>query len=36
MPGSIIVTISHAKPGITLGIYAHLFRKDDSKASDTD
>jgi integrase len=33
-----IVTISrrlgHAKPDITLRIYAHLFRKDDSKASD--
>jgi integrase len=33
-----IVTISrrlgHAKPDITLRIYAHLFRKDDSKASE--
>jgi integrase len=33
-----IVTISrrlgHAKPDITLRIYAHLFRKDDSKAAD--
>jgi integrase len=33
-----IVTISkrlgHAKPDITLRVYAHLFRKDDSKASD--
>jgi integrase len=32
------VTISrrlgHAKPDITLRIYAHLFRKDDSKASE--
>lgn len=32
-----IVTISkrlgHAKPDITLRIYAHLFRKDDSKAA---
>jgi integrase len=32
-----IVTISerlgHAKPGITLRIYAHLFRKDDGKAA---
>jgi len=33
-----IVTISkrlgHASPNITLKVYAHLFRKDDSKASD--
>jgi integrase len=33
-----IVTISkrlgHAKPDITLRIYAHLFRKDDGKAAD--
>jgi integrase len=33
-----IVTISrrlgHAKPDITLRVYAHLFRKDDSKAAD--
>ena len=33
-----IVTISkrlgHAKPDITLRIYAHLFRKDDSKAAE--
>ena len=33
-----IVTISkrlgHAKPDITLRIYAHLFRKDDRKAAD--
>ena len=33
-----IVTISkrlgHSKPDITLRIYAHLFRKDDSKAAD--
>jgi integrase len=33
-----IVTISwrlgHAKPDITLRIYAHLFRKDDGKASE--
>jgi integrase len=33
-----IVTISkrlgHAKPDITLRVYSHLFRKDDSKASD--
>ena len=32
-----IVTISkrlgHSKPDITLRIYAHLFRKDDSKAA---
>jgi integrase len=32
-----IVTISkrlgHAKPDITLRIYAHLFRKDDGKAA---
>ena len=32
-----IVTISkrlgHAKPDITLRVYAHLFRKDDSKAA---
>jgi len=32
-----IVTISrrlgHAKPDITLRIYAHLFKKDDSKAA---
>jgi integrase len=32
------VTISrrlgHAKPDITLRVYAHLFRKDDSAASD--
>jgi integrase len=32
------VTISkrlgHASPNITLKVYAHLFRKDDSKASD--
>jgi integrase len=32
-----VVTISrrlgHASPAITLGIYAHLFRKDDSKAA---
>ncbi|MGC2711995.1 MAG: hypothetical protein WA366_01315 [Pseudolabrys sp.] len=32
-----IVTISkrlgHAKPDITLRIYAHLYRKDDSKAA---
>src|SRR5262249_34428706 len=32
-----IVTISkrlgHAKPNITLGTYAHLFRKDDGKAA---
>ena len=32
-----IVTIStrlgHAKPDITLRIYAHMFRKDDSKAA---
>jgi integrase len=33
-----IVTISkrlgHAKPDITLRVYAHLFKKDDSKAAD--
>ena len=33
-----IVTISkrlgHAKPDITLRIYAHLFRKDDGKAAE--
>jgi len=33
-----IVTISrrlgHASPTVTLRVYAHLFRKDDSKASD--
>jgi integrase len=33
-----IVTISrrlgHASPNITLGVYAHLFRKNDSKAAD--
>jgi hypothetical protein len=32
------VTISrrlgHAKPDLTLRVYAHFFRKDDSKASD--
>ena len=26
--------LGHAKPDITLRIYAHLFRKDDSKAAD--
>ena len=26
--------LGHAKPDITLRVYAHLFRKDDSKASD--
>jgi integrase len=38
MPESISVTISkrlgHAKPDVTLRIYAHLFAKADTKASD--
>ncbi len=36
--GADIVTVSrrlgHAKPDITLRIYAHLFRKEDSKATE--
>ena len=36
-PVSVIVTISkrlgHAKPDITLRVYAHLFQKDDGRAA---
>jgi integrase len=32
--GTISRRLGHASPNITLKVYAHLFRKDDSKASD--
>ena len=32
-PTEVHTRLGHAKPDITLRIYAHLFRKDDSKAA---